>query len=132
VCKISVYGNSAKKQKALEKVPYNVYFALTLCKYIYALKQLNHMCALKTIQIGRDLGFTEIFKICILMFSNPRNSYLCNKLGNMIFFVLGMGFFRGESRDQHAVYGKKMHFLRIAHMICSTGETILFTKKQSL
>jgi hypothetical protein len=93
VCKISIYGNSAKKQKALEKVPYSVYFALTLCKYIYALKQLNHMCALKTIQIGRDLGFTEIFKICILMFSNPRNSYLCNKLGNMIFFVLGMGFF---------------------------------------
>jgi hypothetical protein len=51
------------------------------------------MRALKTIQIGRDLGFTKTFKICVLMFSNPRNSYLYNKLGNIIFSVLGMGFF---------------------------------------
>jgi hypothetical protein len=91
------------------------------------------MRALKTIQIGRDLGFTKTFKICVLMFSNPRNSYLYNKLGNIIFSVLGMGFFiEARAEIKHALHGKKMDFLRIAHMIFSTGETILFTKKQSL
>jgi hypothetical protein len=46
-----------------------------------------------------------------------KNSYLCNKLENVIFFVLGMGFFI----EAIALCTEKIDLLRIAHMIFSTG-----------
>jgi hypothetical protein len=50
--------------------------------------------------------------INILLIKKGINSYLCNKLGNVIFSVLGMGFLPCT---------EKMDLLRIAHMIFSIG-----------
>jgi hypothetical protein len=48
-----------------------------------------------------------IFHILLFIFTIYQflmRKYLCNKLGNMIFYGI---FYRGDSRDQkHAVYGK--------------------------
>jgi hypothetical protein len=50
------------------------------------------------------------------------NSYLCNKLGKVIFFRTRCGIFnRDEVEIKNASSTKKTLFLRIAHMIFSTG-----------
>jgi hypothetical protein len=47
-------------------------------------------------------------QLCNLLYFLVENSYLCNKLGNVIFFRI-------------TPCTEKMDFLRIAHMIFSTG-----------
>jgi hypothetical protein len=49
------------------------------------------------------------YKLLFKYLDTGDNSYLCNKLGNVIFFRIRHGIFdRDVSRDQkHAVYGKK-------------------------
>jgi hypothetical protein len=50
------------------------------------------------------------------------NSYLCNKLGKVIFFRTRCGIFnRDEVEIKNASSTEKTLFLRIAHMIFSTG-----------
>jgi hypothetical protein len=50
------------------------------------------------------------------------NSYLCNKLGKVIFFLTRCGIFnRDEVEIKNASSKEKTLFLRIAHMIFSTG-----------
>jgi hypothetical protein len=50
------------------------------------------------------------------------NSYLCNKLGKVIFFLTRCGIFnRDEVEIKNASSTEKTLFLRIAHMIFSTG-----------
>jgi hypothetical protein len=52
----------------------------------------------------------------------PQNSYLCNKLGKVIFFLTRCGIFnRDEVEIKNASSTEKTLFLRIAHMIFSTG-----------
>jgi hypothetical protein len=55
-------------------------------------------------------------------FVNSNNSYLCNKLGKVIFFLTRCGIFnRDEVEIKNASSTEKTLFLRIAHMIFSTG-----------
>jgi hypothetical protein len=50
------------------------------------------------------------------------NSYLCNKLGKVTFFRTRCGIFnRDEVEIKNASSTEKTLFLRIAHMIFSTG-----------
>jgi hypothetical protein len=63
--------------------------------------------------------FGKIFK---LNNHHQNNSYLCNKLGKVIFFLTRCGIFnRDEVEIKNASSTEKTLFLRIAHMIFSTG-----------
>jgi hypothetical protein len=75
---------------------------------------------LEIIQVKMVLDITQMGWIQTAC--NNKNSYLCNKLGKVIFFRTRCGIFnRDEVEIKNASCTEKTLFLRIAHMIFSTG-----------
>jgi hypothetical protein len=76
------------------------------------------------INLGREILFLGSVRESIMTPSetSSENSYLCNKLGKVIFFLTRCGIFnRDEVEIKNASSTEKTLFLRIAHMIFSTG-----------
>jgi hypothetical protein len=76
------------------------------------------------INLEREILFLGSVRESIMTPSetSSENSYLCNKLGKVIFFLTRCGIFnRDEVEIKNASSTEKTLFLRIAHMIFSTG-----------
>jgi hypothetical protein len=76
------------------------------------------------INLGREILLLGSVRESIMTPSetSSENSYLCNKLGKVIFFLTRCGIFnRDEVEIKNASSTEKTLFLRIAHMIFSTG-----------